>query len=334
MAPLGTALSEAQLAELWRLSPEPILCFDGDEAGQRAALRVMTRALPLLRPGHSLRFATLPVGEDPDSLIRAGGRERFEQALAAARPLSRMLWELELAVKPVDTPERRADLERRLTESVGVIGDRAVRAEYERFIRDRLFGLARPAARSNRRARQQSAFVHDGPPPPLRSPGRAERQNLFRLLLHYPELIEQVVEEFVALSLPEPELDRLRHAILEAVTTQPGLDARALRQHLLSNGFATTVEPLLLPSVDAGFLVRCADPLSVRKVWAHVISMLTTDDRTGFTEASKEFGSDFSDESWERYSAARQRVVWERLSRDDDPPASVAAGPQPPDRNS
>jgi hypothetical protein len=127
----------------------------------------------------------------------------------------------------------------------------------------------------------------------------------------------------VALSLPEPELDRLRRAILEAATAQSGLDARALQQHLLLNGFATTVETLLLPSVDAGFLVRCADPPSVRKEWTHVISMLTTDDRTGFTEASKEFDSDFSDENWERYSAARQRVMWERLSRDDDPPASA-----------
>ncbi|HZU89360.1 MAG TPA: DNA primase [Stellaceae bacterium] len=320
VAPLGTALSEVQLAEVWRLSPEPVLCFDGDEAGQRAAIRAMRRALPLLRPGHSLRFATLPAGEDPDSLIRLGGRERFEQVLAAARPLSRMLWEVELAVKPADTPERRADLERRLIESVGAIGDRAVRAKYERFIRDQLFELARPVRRPNRRVRQQSAFVRDGPPPPLRAPGRVERENLFRLLLHHPELIEQVAEEFVALSLPEPEFDRLRRAILEAVTAHPGLDARTLRQHLLTNGFATTVETLSLPSVDTGFLVRCADPLSVRKAWTHLVRMLTTGDRTGFSEASKEFDSDFSDESWERYLAARQRVVWERLSGDDDPP--------------
>jgi DNA primase len=320
VAPLGTALSEVQLAEVWRLSPEPVLCFDGDEAGQRAAIRAMRRALPLLRPGHSLRFATLPAGEDPDSLIRLGGRERFGQVLAAARPLSRMLWELELAAKPADTPERRADLERRLIESVGVIGDRAVRAKYERFIRDQLFELARPVTRPNRRVRQHSAFVRDGPPPPLRSPGRVERENLFRLLLHSPELIERVAEEFVALSLPEPEFDKLRHAILEAATAHPGLDARTLRQHLLTNGFATAVEALSLPSVDTGFLVRCADPLSVRKAWTHLIRMLTTGDRTGFSEASKEFDSDFSDKSWERYMAARQRVIWERLSCDDDPP--------------
>jgi DNA primase len=329
VAPLGTALSEAQLAELWRLSPEPVLCFDGDEAGQRAAVRAMTRALPLLQPGHSLRFTTLPAGEDPDSLIRAGGRERFEQVLAAACPLSRMLWELELAVKPTNTPERRADLERRLAERVGVIGDRAVRVEYERFIRDHLFKLVRPVMRPNRRVRQQSAFVRDGPPPPPRSPDRVKRENLFRLLLHHPDLIEQVAEEFVTLSLPEPELEALRRAILETATSHPGLDARTFQQHLLTNGFAASVEPLLRPSVDTGFLVRCADPLSVRQAWTHVVRMLTTGDHTGFIEASREFDGDLSAESWERYSDSAAR---ERLARDDDPSVSVAVGPQSPDR--
>jgi hypothetical protein len=166
--------------------------------------------------------------------------------------------------------------------------------------------------------------VHDGPPPPPRPPGRIERELLFRLLLHYPDLIEEVAEEFAALSLPEPELAALRRAILEAAAAQPGLDARALRQHLLSNGFAASVETLLRPSVDTGFLVRCADPLSARQAWIHVVGMLTTGERTGFTEASREFDSDFSPESWERYSDSAAR---ERLARDDDPPAPVAVGP-------
>src|SRR5712691_5494309 len=118
VAPLGTALTEFQLSELWRLAPEPILCFDGDAAGQRAAARALRRALPLLRPGQSLRFASLPSGEDPDSVVRTKGRGHFDQILAAARPLSGVLWELELGGRRLDTPERRADLERRLTEDI------------------------------------------------------------------------------------------------------------------------------------------------------------------------------------------------------------------------
>src|SRR6266849_811634 len=116
VAPLGTALTEFQLQELWRLGPEPILCFDGDAAGQSAAIRALRRALPLLRPGQSLRFASLPSGEDPDSIIRSKGRADFDQILAAARPLADMLWESEVCGAPRDTPERLAGIQRRLLE--------------------------------------------------------------------------------------------------------------------------------------------------------------------------------------------------------------------------
>src|SRR5438270_675915 len=113
VAPLGTALTEFQLHELWRLGPDPILCFDGDAAGQSAAIRALRRALPLLRPGHSLRFATLPSGQDPDSLLRTGGRAAFEAVLGAARSLADTLWEFEVGAKPRDTPERLADVSSR-----------------------------------------------------------------------------------------------------------------------------------------------------------------------------------------------------------------------------
>src|SRR3954454_6069140 len=144
VAPLGTALTETQLHELWRLAPEPVLCFDGDTAGKRAALRALAGALPLLQPGRSLRFAVLPAGEDPDSLIRGGAPGAFSQILAAASPLSEMLWQTEMNAVAIDTPERRADLERRLMVQASLIADRTVQNEYRRFFRDRLFSLGRP----------------------------------------------------------------------------------------------------------------------------------------------------------------------------------------------
>src|SRR6266576_720840 len=145
VAPLGTALTETHLHELWRLSPEPVLCLDGDTAGQRAMLRALHRALPLLQPGRSLRFAVLPAGEDPDSLVRSGGSPGFAEILAAARPLSEVLWHSEFAARPIDTPERRADFERRLMGDAALIADRAVQSEYRRFFRERLFTLGRAA---------------------------------------------------------------------------------------------------------------------------------------------------------------------------------------------
>src|SRR5579863_10634738 len=158
VAPLGTALTEAHLAELWRLAPEPVLCFDGDTAGQRAALRALSRALPILQAEKSLRFAALPPGEDPDSLIRGAGQAVFAAILAAARPLSEMLSQAELAARPIDTPERRADLERRLMAHPGLIADRAVQSEYRRHFRDRLFARARQSPERSGRFAGRSAW--------------------------------------------------------------------------------------------------------------------------------------------------------------------------------
>src|ERR1700729_1178753 len=114
VAPLGPALTADQLALMWRMADEPILCFDGDDAGRRAAYRAIDLALPLLKPGKSLKLATLPDGQDPDDLARSGGREAIEDVLGAARPLGQVLWARESEAGSFDTPERRAALEARL----------------------------------------------------------------------------------------------------------------------------------------------------------------------------------------------------------------------------
>ena len=226
VAPLGTALTEVHLQELWRLSPEPVLCLDGDTAGQRAMLRALHRALPLLQPGRSLRFAVLPAGEDPDSLVRSGGKPAFAEILAAARPLSEVLWHSEFAARPIDTPERRADFERRLMADAALIADRAVQSEYRRFFRERLFALGRAAGgrpaggrapwskgrpASPGAARAAIAGIlsaGEAPPPPPRSPARLRREILLRMLLQHPFLAAEASEEIAAIDFPEPELDR------------------------------------------------------------------------------------------------------------------------------
>src|SRR6185437_10125059 len=145
VAPLGTALTEAQIEELWRMAPEPVLCFDGDSAGQRAASRALARALPILKPGLSLRFAILPPSEDPDSLILHHGPPAMRELLDRAQPLAEVLWRLE-TVHPTDTPERRAALEKRLDSQVRLIADRSVQEHYRNFFRERLaemFGARR-----------------------------------------------------------------------------------------------------------------------------------------------------------------------------------------------
>ena len=110
VAPLGTALTAEQLVLLWKMADEPVLCFDGDDAGRRAAYRAVDLALPLIAPGKSLRFASLPDGHDPDDLVRAGGREAVAEVLGAARPLAECCGLRETEAGGFDTPERRAAL--------------------------------------------------------------------------------------------------------------------------------------------------------------------------------------------------------------------------------
>jgi DNA primase len=138
VAPLGTALTAEQLVLLWRMTDEPTLCFDGDAAGRRAAYRAVDVALPLIKPGKSLKFASLPEGQDPDDLVRSGGREAINEVVGAARPLSAMLWLRETEAGAFDTPERRAAFEARIAEVTAAIGDDSVRKHYRREFEDRL----------------------------------------------------------------------------------------------------------------------------------------------------------------------------------------------------
>ena len=155
VAPLGTALTADQLALMWRMTDEPILCFDGDDAGRRAAYRAAELALPLVTPGKSLKFAALPDGQDPDDLARSGGREAIADVLGAARPLAHVLWARESETGPFDTPERRAALEARLSAVTATIADESVRRYYRQDFGARLRQLFAPAEVSSVAAHQR-----------------------------------------------------------------------------------------------------------------------------------------------------------------------------------
>jgi DNA primase len=146
VAPLGTALTENQLALLWRMADEPILCFDGDRAGQKAAYRAAELALPLLAPGKSLRFALLPEGQDPDDLARSGGRGAIEEVIGAARGLADVIWSREIEGGSYATPERRAALEARIKDLTNGIRDEVVRRYYRHDLAERLQRTFAPEA--------------------------------------------------------------------------------------------------------------------------------------------------------------------------------------------
>lgn len=254
VAPLGTALTEEQLAELWRAAPEPILCFDGDEAGRRAARRAAARALPMLKPGHSLRFVELPQGEDPDSLLQARGAAALRQLFETTTPLVELLWRRELEGRTLDTPERRASFRSDLSGVVQTIGDRSVREYYAREFGARLQRLfPDPRAGGLRPARRAAGPVRPASlvPPARLAAGlvnaRNREQEILSIVLRFPALADEALEDLNSLHFQASDLDRLRRAILEVVGSGDGLDLGRLRHDFTGGGLSNLIEHLTGP---------------------------------------------------------------------------------------
>lgn len=252
VAPLGTAITEPQIAALWKLAPEPVLCLDGDEAGGRAALRAAERALPQLQPGKSLRFAFLPPGEDPDSLLAAKGAPAMRGVIEAAKPLSEVLWESEKDKAPTDTPERRADLESRLKNLAGAIQDDTVRKQYFRSFNDRIWELARkrggrkaPGGRGagGRRGWQDRSNAPHAETPlgrgklTLAAQGlsRVQQRVVLAIFVNHPILIGEFDEELSRFTF-DADLDKLRRGLQKLAATGDDLDLEAVRDHFIASG--------------------------------------------------------------------------------------------------
>jgi DNA primase len=181
VAPLGTALTEEQIELLWRMVPEPILCFDGDAAGQKAAARAADRVIPILKPGLSLRFAWMPTGEDPDSLVKAQGAAAMRQILDAAEPLVEVFWRMVLADRPLDTPERRSGFKRDLLAAVGRIADKSIQDAYRQDMLGRLDQLFNYRRRDGRGGDGQAANGNGSANRPYSNFGRQGRNGFDQL---------------------------------------------------------------------------------------------------------------------------------------------------------
>jgi DNA primase len=282
VAPLGTALTEDQLQLLWRTAPEPILAFDGDAAGLKAAHRAAHLALPHLKPGYSLRFAFLPSGEDPDSFVAANGAGAMTVVLETALPLSQLLWRAETEGKDLSTPERRAGLEHSLKEITTRITDPKVAEYYRRGFDQLVFenfkrrapsaaaprGPVRPSEGRDGKFRgprprplpgtpeavsasvQGSALVRSG----QAAARHAKEMELGRLLLEAPEIALSEAESLAVLNLIDPSLDRLRHELLNLAASGSSLEKAGVQTHLSRKGMADLLARFAGPAVE--------DPLS------------------------------------------------------------------------
>jgi DNA primase len=274
VAPLGTALTESQIEILWKLAPEPTLCFDGDAAGQRAAARAAERALAILKPGCSLRFATLPAKEDPDSLIKSQGPQAMRSVLESAQALIDVLWRMETQGKAIDTPERRAALEKSLNDRASMVADHSVQEHYRRAFRERLWNEFRGkrGKASGFAGRAQSGRSSSLPPlPQPPPPDRRREAMLIGVIINHPEIAHGVEERLGLISFGDSELDKLRQEVLKHLHDVPDLDSVSLKTHLVETGFADTVRFVTGEAAlgHAGFARIGATEAEAREGWDH-----------------------------------------------------------------
>lgn len=254
VAPLGTALTEEQISLLWKMIPldekEPVLCFDGDEAGYRAAVRAVERVLPLLKPQQSVRIAFLPEGEDPDTFIREKGKGAFEGLINNAWSLVDFLWSHHIAGKKFDTPESRAGLATKLDELATQIPEGQLQYYYKQMFRDKMrrFLAFSPSYTKGKK------FKPDIPISlPNISKQKAEAlipQIMLLTVLNHPDIYPYIASEFHRLELGTPELENLYHHTVDILENNLGgeeeeLDSSSLLNHLKEQGFSDFLDDFL-----------------------------------------------------------------------------------------
>ncbi len=256
VAPLGTAITESQVRLLWCLHKEPIICLDGDSAGEKAAFRALEIALPVLQAGHSLRFVSLPPGEDPDTLIQAGKGSLLQNLYETASPLVEKLWNTTIAGVSLDTPEQKAALRKKLFGFLGKIRDGSVRTGYEFDINARMRAhLRQLSADKYNQERGHSVKRHFQSSFARQASAKAtalysinvndlQTRILFACILNHPGILSDVEHEFMEINFENSAFMTLREEIMQYLFDGLKLDKVSLNNHLYGKGLRDTVESI------------------------------------------------------------------------------------------
>jgi DNA primase len=265
VAPLGTALTEDHLEEIWRLTPSPVICFDGDAAGRRAALKTVGLALAGLAPDRTLKFLRLPEKDDPDSLVKREGPAAFKVRLDAAEALSSALYDMLAEGANRATPEARAAFRQRLVETASRIPDKSLAGEYRSMLLDRFFAERGAKGGKGAKPGRSPAFVRAPLPDGAAANLRRARQLLAILLLH-PVLIPEVEEAFARVVLPDAYA-RLRDVVSGFASGTKTLDTDRLFTHLGELGLADEARQLVVAAAAEHRLDPAASPAEIAQTW-------------------------------------------------------------------
>ncbi|HVM38168.1 MAG TPA: DNA primase [Sphingomicrobium sp.] len=327
VAPNGTAVTEAQLERMWRLDPAPILCFDGDSAGRKAAVRAALRALPLIGPDRTLRFVELPPGQDPDDVLREAGREALDALLAEPEALDRRLWRHEREAAPLTTPEARAGLRQRLIDHSNAIPDPALRGLYREQWLERFREEVAPRreARSTAPRKPLRPGARFTPPePPASNTARAigaggiDRATARALIVgfaYYPEALPAHCEQLAGLPIADAGTARVRDALVNAVFSGTELDRDRAATILAGDG---TAGGSAQRAMGFSFTRRDSDPGRACNDLAAAVEIIAASEDVGkaLAEATERLKRDLTDEALEeqqRLIATQQRLR-ERLA--------------------
>lgn len=321
VAPLGTALTEDQLKDLWRVVREPVMCFDGDAAGQRAAFRAAERALPIMQAGHALRFAILPAGEDPDSLVAAQGRGAFDELLTNALPLSEMIWREVTGGRMPQSPEDRADVQQKLDQRARDISDATFRRHFSDYFSRKLWGErgAQPQGRAGGRFTPRKGFGKTKVEGAVMADARAEtsaatpadtlrERILLSTLINHPEIFDEIEEHLGMLEFSTVELDNVRQRVLNTLARHESLDSEELRNHLSEEGLVAEIGMLLSKSVymHARFARADSDVKEALEGWLDTYQRLTAKDHdTELRQAEAALGEDTTEMAFGRMKALK-----------------------------
>jgi DNA primase len=306
VAPNGTALTENQLERLWRLDPSPILCFDGDTAGQKAAVRATARALPLITPERTLRVVSLPPGQDPDDIISAGGRELFEKLISLAEPLAEFLWRSELKNHDVSQPEGRARLKDALQERARTVSHANLRREFERALDSRWWDAFRFGKRAFEKIRKSVADSRLSKGPNARY--ALERAVLLGLS-RYPQVVHEHEELLVELELSTDTLVTWRDVLIEEIRAKPHLDEDALWTILQSSEASPIEKRDLQKDLAFSFYRRMADADTAKRELVQVITVLVAEAKidAALKEANRQFAESFDEADFARQNELHKR---------------------------
>lgn len=234
-APMGTALTEDQIQEAWKIVPEPILCFDGDNAGQKAAIRSVERALPILKAGHSLKFMFLPDKMDPDEFLKAKGKDAFLSLMQQTTPLMQLLWDKNTKDIPSSTPEQKALIEKNIMEEVAKIADDKVRAYYSQEMQKRIYetygrGTLKVGYNKLYKPKKHSSQIK----PPL---GDIDLRFILASMIIHPDLIGDFEEKLLTFDISKFNLFNMLNSLIDVFHEQENISPDLILSELKSKGF-------------------------------------------------------------------------------------------------